>query len=54
VSRADAFAHVGSWKQAVGLREAAILLEPNNAQQRRLALRDHQQRFKRSLFVEVS
>lgn len=53
VARADVFANVGSWKQAVGLREAAILLEPSNAEQRQLALRDHKQRFKQSLVSET-
>ncbi|HET6430145.1 MAG TPA: hypothetical protein VFJ30_17145, partial [Phycisphaerae bacterium] len=34
VARADAFARLGSWDDSLGLREAAVLLAPDNADQR--------------------
>ena len=40
-SRADAFARVGDWEHAAGLREAALLIEPRNTDQRLQVMFDY-------------
>lgn len=40
VSRADTFAKLGFWKDATGLREAALLLRPDTTEQRILTIKE--------------
>ena len=39
--RAEAFAELGQWPQATGLREAALLLQPQSVEQRLRLIRDY-------------
>ncbi len=41
VTRADAFTRVGDWEHAIGLREAALLIEPRNTDQRLQVMFDY-------------
>ncbi|MBC8874443.1 MAG: hypothetical protein H8E44_33825 [Planctomycetes bacterium] len=41
MARADAFSRVGHWEQSTALREAALLLQPDDAQQRLAVFSDY-------------
>lgn len=48
-ARAAVFSSVGSYENAVGLREAAVLLDPNAADQRLLLVKEYERIIKRAL-----
>ncbi|MBW3596266.1 MAG: hypothetical protein KY475_03210 [Planctomycetes bacterium] len=41
VERADAFTQLGQWRHSTGLREAALLLRPNDIEQRKTLIQDY-------------
>lgn len=45
--RADAFSRLGDWPRSVGLREASLVLKPDDAEQRARLVDEYQQRFVR-------
>lgn len=53
VERANAFAQLGEWQPATGLREAALLLRPRDAAQRKALIHDYQRLMTRPLHVPV-
>ncbi len=47
IRQADSFGQLGDWIKSLGLREAALVLEPDNAQQRARLIQDYQVCFTR-------
>lgn len=49
VRHAQRFAELGNWEQSISLREAALVLDPNNAMQRALLISEYQHRFLKAI-----